>query len=90
MVAVSFIIKGGYLKMNDTLFNFQENLENISLQLSNLYSAVDTMSVAFQQQEIGTDVIGCLETICLAVTSIKYSMDKQIEKLAEINKEYII
>lgn len=73
--------------MNDTLFNFQENLENISLQLSNLYSAVDTMSVAFQQQEIGTDVIGCLETICLAITGIKQSMDKQIEKLAEINKE---
>ena len=76
--------------MNDTLFNIQEDLENISLQLSNLYSAVDTMSVAFQQQEIGTDVIGCLETICLAITSIKQSMDKQIEKLAEINKEYII
>lgn len=77
----------------NNLFNklkYQEDLENISLQLSNLYSAVDTMSVAFQQQEIGTDVIGCLETICLAVTSIKQSMDKQIEKLAEINKEYII
>lgn len=73
--------------MNDTLFNFQENLENISLQLSNLYSAVDTMSIAFQQQEMGTDVIGCLETICLAITGIKQSMDKQIEKLAEINKE---
>lgn len=69
------------------LFNFQEKLENISLQLANLYSAVDTMSVAFQQQEIGTDVIGCLETICLAVKAIKQSMDEQIEKLSEINKE---
>ena len=45
------------------------------------------MSIAFQQQEMGTDVIGCLETICLAVKAIKQSMDEQIEKLSEINKE---
>lgn len=68
-------------------FNFQEKLENISLQLANLYSAVDTMSIAFQQEEMGTDVIGCLETICLAVKAIKQSMDEQIEKLSEINNE---
>ena len=68
-------------------FNFQEKLENISLQLSNLYSAVDTMSIAFQQQKMDADVIGCLETICLAVKAIKQSMDEQIEKLSEINKE---
>ena len=68
-------------------FNFQEKLENISLQLANLYSAVDTMSIAFQQQKMDADVVGCLETICLAVKAIKQSMDEQIEKLSEINKE---
>ena len=74
-------------KLEVELFKYQEDLENISLQLTNLYFAVDTMSVAFQQQEIGTDVIGCLETICLAITGIKQSVDERIEQLVKINKE---
>lgn len=75
--------------MNDKieLFHYQENLENISLQLVNLYSAVDTMSIAFQQQKMDADVIGCLETICLAITGIKQSIDERIEQLTGINKE---
>ena len=69
------------------LFRYQEDLEHISLQLDNLYSAVDTMSIAFQQQKMESDVIGCMESICYAITGIKQSVDKRIEKLIEINKE---
>ena len=69
------------------VFRYQEDLERISLQLKNLHSAVDTMCLAFQQQKIENDVIGCMESICYAITGIKQFVDKRIEKLIEINKE---
>ena len=74
-------------KLELELFKYQEDLENISLQLSNLNSAVDTMSIAFQQQKMEADVIGCFEATCYAITGIKQSIDKRIEKLAQLNKE---
>ena len=74
-------------KLEVELFKYQEDLENISLQLENLHSAVDTMSIAFQQQKIESDVIGCFEATCYAITGIKQSIDKRIEKLAQLNKE---
>ena len=69
------------------LFRYQEDLETISLQLENLHSAVDTMSIAFQQQKIENDVIGCFEATCYAITGMKQSVDKRIKRLIEINNE---
>lgn len=69
------------------LFRYQEDLENISLQLKNLHNGVESFSTAIEQLKVSEEVVSCFEVICYAITGIKQSVDERIEQLIEINKE---
>ena len=68
-------------------FKYQEDLENLSLQLKNLHNGVEQFSASIEQLKVSEEIVSCFAVISYAITGIKQSIDERIEKLSKINKE---
>ena len=60
-------------------------MEYFSLQLKSLYSAVDTINCAFQQQLLGDHIVGSLETLCHSINDIRSEMNQKINEIIALD-----
>lgn len=65
------------------LFKYEEDLENISLQLNHLQNGAENLSDYIEQMQISPDVHSCFEIIRYAIAGVKQSVDERIEKIAK-------
>ncbi len=58
-----------------------EDLEYFSLKLNALKDTLDMISAAFEQQQIGQDVVSCIDTLSHSVNDIRHEMQDKIQAL---------
>ena len=69
------------------LFDYRDDLENISTQLNNLQNGAESLADFIEQMLISQDVISCFRLICYSIAGVKHSVDERINQLDEIQKE---
>lgn len=72
--------------IGDVYFKWQEYLEELVLRLKAVHDMVDVVSMEFQHEYTGQQVISCLSCIGFCINDIKSDIDKKVVQLAEYNK----
>jgi len=72
--------------MKTQLFKYQEDLENISIQLNHIQNAAENLSGFIEQTMTSPDIISCFEIIRYAIAAVKQSVDDRIAQLITTQK----
>lgn len=72
-------------KIGDIYYKWQECLEELAVRLEAVHDMVDVVSMEFQHENIGQEVISCLTCIRYSINDIKSDVDKKIGQLIESN-----
>ena len=72
-------------KISDVYYKWQEYLEELVLRLNSVHDMVDVVSMEFQHEYTGQQVISCLSCIGFCINDIKCDVDKKVVQLIESN-----
>lgn len=72
--------------IGNVYFKWQECLEELAVRLEAVHDMVDVVSMEFQHENIGQEVVSCLTCIGYCINDIKSDVDKKVGQLAEYNK----
>ena len=72
-------------KIGDIYYKWQECLEELAVRLEALHDMIDVISMEFQREYIGQQVVSCIDCIGVCVHDIKSDVDKKIVQIIESN-----